>query len=174
MKNTFGFTILYWYNFQCYWQILQTSTDPDQQFYAPFKAGNSRQVQTCYKPTVQRQRKLQRFLVYSGTGETGVFMTLNHWASMQWCSLLVRTQTFHFWQCISFWVSSQLSETILLSHIYSNLWYSKSLKNVYVCLFQPTAHCVASPSLRRSWMLTFGSAKTPTRHRGKCTFWFPE
>ncbi len=61
MKNTFGFTILYWYNFQSYWQVFQISTDPDQQFSAPFKAGNSRQVQTCYKPTVQRKRKTATF-----------------------------------------------------------------------------------------------------------------
>ncbi len=81
VKNTFGFTILYWYSLHCYWQVLQTSTDPDRQFSAPFKAGNSRQVQTCYKPMVQTQRKLQHFLVYTSIGETGVLMTLKHWAS---------------------------------------------------------------------------------------------
>ncbi len=69
------------YSFQCCWQVLQTSTDPSQQFSAPFKAGNSIQVQTCYKPQNATQRKLQHFLVYTGTGETGVFMTLNHRAS---------------------------------------------------------------------------------------------
>jgi hypothetical protein len=57
---------------------LKTSTDPDQQFSAPFNAGYSREVQTCYKPTVQTQRKLQHFLVCTGTGETGVLMTLKH------------------------------------------------------------------------------------------------
>jgi len=31
-----------------YSQVLYTSTDPSQKFSAPFKAGNSRQVQTCY------------------------------------------------------------------------------------------------------------------------------
>ncbi len=46
------------YSLQCWWQVLQTSSDPDQQFSAPFKAGNSRQGQTCYKPMVQTQRKL--------------------------------------------------------------------------------------------------------------------
>ncbi len=66
---------------------------PDQQFSAPFKAWNSKQVQTCYKTKVQRQRKVQHFLVYSSTGETGVLMTLNHWASMQKCSPLC-VQTF--------------------------------------------------------------------------------
>ncbi len=30
--------------------VLFTSTDPSQQFSAPFKAGNSRQAQTCYIP----------------------------------------------------------------------------------------------------------------------------
>ncbi len=49
LKNVFGFSILL-FSFQCCWQVLQTSTDPSQQFSAPFKAGNSRQVQTCYKP----------------------------------------------------------------------------------------------------------------------------
>ncbi len=51
-----------------YRQVL--TTDPDPQFPAPVKAGDSRQVQTCYKPMVQQQRKLQHFLVYSGEGET--------------------------------------------------------------------------------------------------------
>jgi len=32
----------------------------------------------AYKAMVQRQRKLQHFLVCSGVGETGVSMTLNH------------------------------------------------------------------------------------------------
>jgi hypothetical protein len=73
-----GFTISLLYNLQCYSQVLQTSTDPDQQFSAPFKAGNFRQVQTCYKPMVQTQRKLQHFLVYTSTGETGILMTLKH------------------------------------------------------------------------------------------------
>jgi len=58
VKNMFGFTISLLFNLQCYWQVLQTSTDPNQQCSAPFKAGNSRQVQTCYKPMVQWQRKL--------------------------------------------------------------------------------------------------------------------
>ena len=58
--------------------MLLTSTDPDPQLSAPFKAGNSRQTQTCYKPTIQTQRKLQHFLVFTGTGETGVLMTLKH------------------------------------------------------------------------------------------------
>ncbi len=123
VKNMFGFTIHYWYNLQGYWQVLQTSTDPDQQFSAPFKAGNSRQVQTCYKPTVQRQRKLQHFLLDSATGEMGVLMTLNHWASMQRHSPLWAHKHFHFWQCISFCVLSWLSETMLLSHYLNSYEY---------------------------------------------------
>ncbi len=91
----FGFTILLLFNLQCCWQVLQTSTDPEQQFTAPFKAGNSRQVQTCYKPTVQRQRKLQHFLVYSGMGETEVLTTLNHCASTQRRSLFCVHKHFH-------------------------------------------------------------------------------
>jgi hypothetical protein len=125
VENTFGFSILYWYNLQCYWQVLQTSTDPDQQFSAPFKAGNSRQVQTCYKSMVQRQRKLQHFLVYSGTGETGVFMTLNHWASTQWRSPLLRAQTFSLLVmhkasafCLS-WVKQYCYHTIPVVRIHS-------------------------------------------------------
>jgi hypothetical protein len=77
-----------------------------------------RQVQTCYKPTVQRQRKLQHFLVYSGEGETGIPMTLNHWASTQRRSPLSAGKCFHFWWHISFCILSQLSETMLLSHLY--------------------------------------------------------
>ncbi len=44
-------------------------------------------------------------------------MTLNHWASMQRHSLLCMCKHFHFWQCISFCISSLLSETMLLSQI---------------------------------------------------------
>ena len=61
MKNTFGFTILLLFNLQCCWQVLRTSTDLEQQFSATFKHGNSWQVQTCYKPMVQRQRKTATF-----------------------------------------------------------------------------------------------------------------
>ncbi len=89
MKNMFGFSILLFTAFNCWWPILQTSTDPSQQFSAPFKAGNSRQVQTCYKPQNETQRKLQHFLVYTGTGEMGVLMTLKHWVSTQWHSQLI-------------------------------------------------------------------------------------
>jgi len=76
VKNTFGSTILLLFSLQCYWQVLQTSTDSDQQFSDPFKAWNYRQVKTCYKPMVQTQRKLQHFLVCTGAGETGVLTTL--------------------------------------------------------------------------------------------------
>ncbi len=33
-----------------YSQVILKSTDPSQQFSAPFKAGNSRQAQACYIP----------------------------------------------------------------------------------------------------------------------------
>ncbi len=89
------------YNLQCYWQVLQTSTDPDQQFSAPFKARNSRQVQTCYKSMVQTQRKLQHFLVCTGTGEMGVLMTLKHWASTQQHLQLCARKRFHSWCWLS-------------------------------------------------------------------------
>ncbi len=49
------------YNLQCYWQVLQTSTDLDQQFSAPFKAGNSRQVQTCYKTNGSNTKETATF-----------------------------------------------------------------------------------------------------------------
>ncbi len=78
VKNMFGFSILYCTAFyvddKSYIQVMT-------QFSAPFKAGNSRQVQICYKPTIQTQRKLQHFLVYTGTGETGVLVTLKHQVS---------------------------------------------------------------------------------------------
>jgi hypothetical protein len=83
------------FNLQCYWHVLLRSTDLEQQFSAPFKTGNSWQVLTCCKPTVQRQRKLQHFLVYSGVGETGVLTTLNHCASTQQRSLLYTCKRFH-------------------------------------------------------------------------------
>ncbi len=40
------------------------------------------------------QRKLQHFLVHTGTGETGVLMTLNHRASMHRCSQLAQAIVF--------------------------------------------------------------------------------
>jgi hypothetical protein len=82
VKNMFGFSILFIYSFQCYWQVLQTSNDLRRQFSAPFKAGNSRQVKTCYKPQNTTQRNLQHYLVHTSSRETGVLMTLNHRASM--------------------------------------------------------------------------------------------
>ncbi len=71
--------------------FLQISTDPSQQFSAPFKAGNSRQVQTSYKPQNTTQRKLATlYPVYTSSGETGVLMTLKHWVP------LAHTSHFHF------------------------------------------------------------------------------
>jgi hypothetical protein len=129
VKNTFGFTILYWYSLQWYWQVLQTSTGLDWQFSAPFKAGNSRQVQTCYKPTVQTQRKLQHFLVYTSTGEMGVLMTLKHWVSTQWRSPLCVRKHFHFWRCISsgIFVLAEWNNTVITIYDISS---HTSLQNV--------------------------------------------
>jgi hypothetical protein len=45
-------------SFQCYWQVLETSTNLCQQFSVPFRARYSRKVQTCYKPQNTIQRKL--------------------------------------------------------------------------------------------------------------------
>ncbi len=39
--------------------VLYKSTDPSQQFSATFKAGYSRQVQTCSIPYIGNTRKLQ-------------------------------------------------------------------------------------------------------------------
>ena len=62
VKNTFGFTILFFYfQFQCYWQDVKSSTDLEQQFSAPFKAGNSWQVQTCYIAMVQMRKETATF-----------------------------------------------------------------------------------------------------------------
>jgi hypothetical protein len=72
----FGFSILLFTELLVL--MTQTSTDLSQQFSAPFKVGNSRQVQTCYKPQNATERKRQHFLVYIGTGETSVLMTLKH------------------------------------------------------------------------------------------------
>ncbi len=55
------------YSFQCWWQVLQTSTDPHQQCSAPFKARDSRQVQTCYKTN------------NSNTKETATFSSLHRY-----------------------------------------------------------------------------------------------
>jgi len=63
-------------NFQCCWQVLQTSTDLKQQFSAPFKAGNSRQVQTCYKPTVQETKKTATFSSLLQCGRNRSFVDL--------------------------------------------------------------------------------------------------
>ncbi len=75
VKTTFGFSILLFTAFnvddKSYRQVLTPVP-------APFKAGNSRQVQTCCKPQIQTQKKLQHILVYTGTGETGVLITLKH------------------------------------------------------------------------------------------------
>jgi hypothetical protein len=47
-----------------------------------FKAGNSRQVQTCYISQKHNTKKLQHFNWFKlAPGETGVFVTLNHRAS---------------------------------------------------------------------------------------------
>jgi len=112
----FGFSIPLFTAFQSWLQVLQTSTGPSQQFSAPFKAGNSRQVQTCYKPQNTTQRKLQHFLVYTTTGEMGVLMTLKHRASMQRCSQLARAVIFTFDAAQAPAFSSQPSERMPLSH----------------------------------------------------------
>jgi hypothetical protein len=75
----FGFSILYNTAFNVIDKFIR-QVDPSQQFSAPFKAGNSRQVQTCYK--IQHKENLQHYLVHTSSGETGVLPTLNHRAWM--------------------------------------------------------------------------------------------
>jgi hypothetical protein len=48
VKNLFGLYFRYFILASSYLHVLWTSTDPSQQFPAPFKPGNSRQAQTCY------------------------------------------------------------------------------------------------------------------------------
>ncbi len=117
VKNMFDFSILLFHSFQCCWQVLQTSTDPSQQFSALFKAGNSRQVQTCYKPN-------------SNTKETTTFSSLHRYrrngSSHDLETLSINTTTlatcarkhFHFWRSTSSGILSYLSETMPLSHYY--------------------------------------------------------
>jgi hypothetical protein len=60
-----------------------------------FKAGNSRQVQTCYISQKHNTKKLQHFNWFKlAPGETGVLMTLNHRASEKQCLLLKRADVF--------------------------------------------------------------------------------
>jgi hypothetical protein len=81
--------------------FLQISTDPSQQFSAPFKAGNSRQVQTSYKPQNTTQRKLATlYPVYTSSGETGVLMTLKHRELL--AHIVIFTLTWHkLWHLVA-------------------------------------------------------------------------
>ncbi len=47
VKNPFGLVFSYFISASYYLHVVLTSTDPSQQFSAPFQAGNSRQAQTC-------------------------------------------------------------------------------------------------------------------------------
>jgi hypothetical protein len=55
--------------YKLYRQVLTSS----KQLSAPFKAGNSQQVQTCYKPMEQRQRKTATFSSFLWYGRNGSF-----------------------------------------------------------------------------------------------------
>jgi hypothetical protein len=44
-----------------YLQVIKTSTDLDSEFSAPFKAGTSRQVQTCLQSTENTNKEIQHF-----------------------------------------------------------------------------------------------------------------
>jgi hypothetical protein len=85
-KNPFtmvlGFSILLFTDFNVVDKSCRQVLTPVNNSQLPFKAVTSRQVQTCCKPQNTTQRKLQHFLVQTGTGESGVLMTLNHRASM--------------------------------------------------------------------------------------------
>ncbi len=81
---------------------------------------------------VPRQRKLQHFLVCSSKRETGVSTTLNHCMSEQRRSLLCAHKHVHL-AMLSFCVSSRLSETLPLSHIYIFACENKSVFNWTFC-----------------------------------------
>jgi len=84
---------------------------PCQQLSAPFKARNSRQVQTCYISHEYNTKKLQHFNWFKlASGETWVLMTLNHRASEKQ-HLPLKRQHFHF-------------DVVLSFGILSKLWYS--------------------------------------------------
>ncbi len=44
-----------------YLQVIKTSTDLNSEFSAPFKAGMSRQVQTCLQSSENTQKEIQHF-----------------------------------------------------------------------------------------------------------------
>ncbi len=44
-----------------YLQVINTSTDLNSEFSAPFKAGTSRQVQTCLQSTENTDKEIQHF-----------------------------------------------------------------------------------------------------------------
>jgi hypothetical protein len=49
------------YFLSSYLQVIKTSTDLDSEFSAPFKAGTSRQVQTCLQSTENTHKEIQHF-----------------------------------------------------------------------------------------------------------------
>jgi hypothetical protein len=50
VKILFGWIFNIVFQASSYLQVIWTSTDPHQQFSAPFKVVNSRQAQACYIP----------------------------------------------------------------------------------------------------------------------------
>ncbi len=84
------------YRFQCCWQVLQTSTDRDQKFSANFKAGNSRQVQTSYKPTIQTKETatFSNLHQYRRNGSSHDLETLSALCMQAFTLLLPKVQRF--------------------------------------------------------------------------------
>jgi hypothetical protein len=73
VKNLFCF-----FNLLFSTPVLLTS-NPSQQFSAPFKAGNSRQAQTCNIPYFVNTKKLQHETgLHTSFGEMRVLVTLIH------------------------------------------------------------------------------------------------
>ncbi len=110
------------HSFQCCRQVLQTSTDPSQQFSAPFKAENSRQVQTCCKPQNTTQRKL-------------TFSSL-HQYRRNWSSHDLETQTINVttlpaWACshFHFWCSTS-------SGVFVAAEWNNAIITVFILLLQ--------------------------------------
>ncbi len=103
------------YSFQCYWQLLQASTDPSQQFSAPFKAGNSRQVQTCYIPQTTTQRNCN---IITGLPVQEKRKFSWPWTIERQCkdACRLRVPSFSLWCSISFGILLQQCDTVSLSH----------------------------------------------------------
>ena len=93
-----------------------------QVFSAPFKAGNSRQVQTCYISREYNTKKTQHLTGSILLGEMGVLMTLNHRASTLQCSPL--KLRFLFGRNLSLGICRSF---VIQCHYHTSLFYTEQL-----------------------------------------------